>query len=76
MPRSAVQIAVLVWLALMFSRRTIALSRSTNRPFRLFTPTRADAPPAVLVSSAEEAAGVLRDLQTTSQPGLAGEAGL
>lgn len=64
-PRSAVLIAVLVWLALMLSGRMIALSRSTNRPFQLFTPTRADAPPAVLVSSAEEAAEVLRDLQMT-----------
>jgi len=64
-PRSAIMIAVLVWLALMFSGRMIALSRSTNRPFQLFTPIREDAPPAVLVASAEEAAEVLRDLQMT-----------
>lgn len=64
-PRSAIVLAVLVWLTLMFTGRMIALSRSTNRPFQLFTPIRADAPAAVLIATAEEAAEVLRDLQTT-----------
>ncbi|MEO1643079.1 MAG: polysaccharide biosynthesis protein [Pseudomonadota bacterium] len=64
-PRSAIVLAVLIWLALMFSGRMIALSRSTNRPFQLFTPIRADAPPVVLIASSAEAADVLRDLQMT-----------
>lgn len=64
-PRSAIVLAVLIWLALMFSGRMIALSRSTNKPFQLFTPIRADAPPAVLIASGAEAAQVLRDLQMT-----------
>ncbi|MEM1036616.1 MAG: nucleoside-diphosphate sugar epimerase/dehydratase [Pseudomonadota bacterium] len=63
-PRSALFLAVLFWLALMFSGRMIALSRSTNQPFQLFEPVRADAPAAVLIASQVEAAEVLRDLQT------------
>ncbi|MEM1086276.1 MAG: nucleoside-diphosphate sugar epimerase/dehydratase [Pseudomonadota bacterium] len=64
-PRSAILLAAAFWLGLMFSGRMIALSRSTNQPFQLFTPIRADAPAAVLIAGQTEAAGVLKDLQST-----------
>ncbi|MEM7457910.1 MAG: nucleoside-diphosphate sugar epimerase/dehydratase [Pseudomonadota bacterium] len=64
-PRLSLPIAVGIWVALLFLGRMIALSRSTRRPFQIFRGVRADAPPAVLVANASEAADVLRDLQAT-----------
>ncbi|MEO1553708.1 MAG: nucleoside-diphosphate sugar epimerase/dehydratase, partial [Pseudomonadota bacterium] len=64
-PRSSLPIAVAIWIALIFLGRMIALSRSTRRPFQIFRGVRADAPAAILVANASEAADVLRDLQST-----------
>lgn len=62
-PRSSLPVAVGIWLVLLFLGRMAALSRSTHRPFQIFRNIRADAPPAILVANATEAADVLRDLQ-------------
>jgi FlaA1/EpsC-like NDP-sugar epimerase len=64
-PRSSLAIALIIWLALIFLGRMVALFRSTRRPFQIFRGIRADAPPAILVANAMEAADVLRDLQTS-----------
>lgn len=64
-PRTSLPIALVIWVTLIFLGRMVALSRSTRRPFQIFRGIRADAPPAVLVANATEAADVLRDLQAT-----------
>jgi O-antigen biosynthesis protein WbqV len=64
-PRTSLPLALLGWVTLIFLGRMVALSRSTRRPFQIFRGIRADAPPAILVANATEAADVLRDLQTT-----------
>ncbi len=63
-PRSSFLIALGLWTVLIFAGRMFALSRSTKRPFQIFTTVRRDAPMAVLVSNAEQAADVLRDLRS------------
>jgi len=68
-PRTALPIALLVWLIVIFSGRMMALMRSTQRPFQIFSSIRADAPLAILVANSEKAAEVLRGL-----PGMAGGA--
>src|SRR6056297_1349857 len=65
-PRSSLAIALIIWLALIFLGRMVALFRSTRRPFQIFRGIRADAPPAILVANAIEAADVLRDLQASN----------
>ncbi|MEL7030912.1 MAG: nucleoside-diphosphate sugar epimerase/dehydratase [Pseudomonadota bacterium] len=64
-PRLSLPIAVGIWVTLIFLGRMVALSRSTRRPFQIFRSVREDAPPAILVANASEAADVLRDLQST-----------
>ena len=64
-PRSSLPIALIIWVTLVFLGRMVALSRSTRRPFQIFRGVRANAPPAILVANANEAADVLRDLQST-----------
>ncbi|MEL7039885.1 MAG: nucleoside-diphosphate sugar epimerase/dehydratase [Pseudomonadota bacterium] len=64
-PRSSLFIALLIWVGLLFLGRMVALSQSTRRPFQIFRGSREDAPPAILVANANEAAGVLRDLQAS-----------
>lgn len=64
-PRSSLPVAVGIWVSMIFLARMIALSRSTRRPFQIFRAIREDAPPAILVANASEAADVLRDLQST-----------
>lgn len=64
-PRSSLPLALIIWVTLVFLGRMAALSRSTRRPFQIFRGVRADAPPAILVANASEAADVLRDLQST-----------
>lgn len=64
-PRSSLPIALTIWVALLFIGRMVALSRSTRQPFQIFRSVRADAPQAILVANASEAADVLRDLQAT-----------
>ncbi|MEO0450642.1 MAG: nucleoside-diphosphate sugar epimerase/dehydratase [Pseudomonadota bacterium] len=64
-PRSSLALALLIWVTIIFVGRMVALSRSTRRPFQIFRGIRADAPPAILVANANEAADVLRDLQST-----------
>lgn len=63
-PRTSLLIALAIWVALIFAARMFALSRSTQRPFQIFTAVRRDAPIAVLVSSEAQAADVLRDLRS------------
>ncbi len=63
-PRSSLALALLIWVTIIFLGRMVALSRSTRRPFQIFRGIRADAPPAILVANANEAADVLRDLQS------------
>ena len=62
-PRSSLLFATGIWLFFLFLGRMIALSRSTHRPFQIFAPVRANAPPVVLVASGPEAAEVLRNFQ-------------
>ncbi|MEM1148781.1 MAG: nucleoside-diphosphate sugar epimerase/dehydratase [Pseudomonadota bacterium] len=64
-PRSSLFIALIIWVGLLFLGRMVALSQSTRRPFQIFRGSREDAPPAILVANANEAAGVLRDLQAS-----------
>lgn len=64
-PRSSFLIAIVIWLAMIFLVRMYALSRSTRQPFQIFTAVRQDAPLAILVANAAEAADVLRDLRAT-----------
>ncbi len=65
-PRSSLPIAVAIWLILLFAGRMAALARSTQRPFQIFDPARRDAPAAVLVASAQDAAEVLRSFGQSS----------
>ena len=64
-PRSSLPLALLIWVGIIFAGRMVALSRSTRRPFQIFRGIRDDAPIAILVANAIEAADVLRDLQAT-----------
>ena len=64
-PRLSLPIALVIWVTLIFLGRMVALARSTRRPFQIFRGVRADAPLAILVANASEAADVLRDLQST-----------
>ncbi|MEO0608007.1 MAG: polysaccharide biosynthesis protein, partial [Pseudomonadota bacterium] len=64
-PRSSLPAALLIWICLLFVGRMFALARSTRRPFQIFRGIRKDAPAAILVANASEAADVLRDLQAT-----------
>ena len=64
-PRSSLPLALLIWVGIIFFGRMVALSRSTRRPFQIFRGLRDDAPMAILVANAIEAADVLRDLQAT-----------
>ena len=64
-PRSSLPVALGIWVSIIFLARMVALSRSTRRPFQIFRSIREDAPPAILVANASEAADVLRDLQST-----------
>ncbi len=61
-PRSSLIISSALWLIVLFVGRMVALYRSTQRPFQLFQDKSNDAPAAVLVANAQEAAEVLRDL--------------
>lgn len=63
-PRTSLLIALAIWVMLLFAARMFALSRSTKQPFQIFTAVRQDAPIAVLVSSEDQAADVLRDLRS------------
>lgn len=64
-PRSSLPLALIIWVTLIFLGRMVALSRSTKQPFQIFRGVRADAPPAILIANAGEAADILRDLQST-----------
>jgi O-antigen biosynthesis protein WbqV len=64
-PRTGLVIAVLLWVGLLFAGRMFALSRSTKQPFQIFESARADAPPAILIADAAQAANVLKDLRAT-----------
>lgn len=63
-PRSSLALALVIWVTLILVGRMVALTRSTRRPFQMFTPVREDAPIAVLVSNVSHAADVLRDLRS------------
>lgn len=62
-PRSAILIADVIWLAMIFLARMIALGRSTRRPFQIFfSRVQPNAPIALLISKSIEAPAVLRSL--------------
>ena len=59
-PRSTLGMAVLLWLAIIFTGRMIALGRSTQRPFQIFFGrARPDAPMVLLIAQSEEAARIV-----------------
>ena len=62
-PRSSLFVALPLWLGAIFLGRMIALSRSTRRPFQIFSNLREDAPGVLIVGDGESAAQVLRDLR-------------
>lgn len=62
-PRTALLLALIIWVTLIFAGRMFALSRSTRQPFQIFEAARADAPPAILVASASKAADILREMR-------------
>ena len=67
-PRSAIIIADILWLSLLFLGRMVALARSTNRPFQIFfSNARADAPIAVLIAKATEAPAILRKVNENDE---------
>ena len=58
-PRSAIATAVIVWLAVIFAGRMVALARSTQRPLQIFfARARPDAPMVLLIAQPEEAARI------------------
>jgi len=58
-PRTAIVIAVVIWLAIIFSGRMVALWRSTQRPLQIFfSRARPDAPMVLLIAQSEEAARI------------------
>ena len=61
-PRSSLAIACIIWVVLLFSGRMVALSRSTNQPFQIFSArVRSEAPITLLVADSASAADVLRE---------------
>lgn len=59
-PRSAIATAVIVWLAVIFAGRMVALARSTQRPLQIFfARARPDAPMVLLIAQPEEAARIV-----------------
>lgn len=62
-PRTGLVIAIVIWVAIIFAGRMFALSRSTRQPFQIFERARPDAPPAILIADAAQAANVLKDLR-------------
>ena len=62
-PRSTYVLAPLMWVTFLFLGRMIALSRSTQQPFQIFSNFREDAPQVLIVGDIESAVRVLRDLR-------------
>jgi FlaA1/EpsC-like NDP-sugar epimerase len=65
-PRTAILIVIPIWLAALFAGRMIALSRSTERPLRLFRQIDEDAPRVLLVGYSNDVAAALRNDETAS----------
>ncbi len=63
-PRTAILIVIPIWLAALFAGRMIALSRSTERPLRLFRQIDEDAPRVLLVGYSNDVAAALRNDET------------
>lgn len=62
-PRSAILIADIIWLCLLFLGRMVALARSTRQPLQIFfSRVRQDAPLTVLIAKSSEAPAILRRL--------------
>jgi FlaA1/EpsC-like NDP-sugar epimerase len=64
LPRTAILIVIPLWLGALFAGRMIALSRSTERPLRLFRTIEEDAPRVLLVGFANDVAAALRNGKT------------
>ena len=62
-PRSTYVLAPVLWVALLFLGRMIALSRSTQQPFQIFSNFREDAPQVLIVGDIVSAVQVLRELR-------------
>lgn len=65
-PRTATLIVIPIWLAGLFAGRMIALSRSTERPLRLFRQIDPDAPQVLLVGLRDDVAATLRSTSTAN----------
>ena len=63
LPRSALILAVVLWIALLFGGRAIALARSTQRPLQFFQKVPKDATKALLVGDTVAAASVISKLR-------------
>jgi O-antigen biosynthesis protein WbqV len=60
LPRSAIILADLGWLAIIFTGRMVALGRSTQRPLQIFfSKVRPNAPMVLLIAKSEEAARII-----------------
>lgn len=62
-PRSTLIVAPILWVLTLFVGRMIALSRSTQAPFQIFSNVRKDAQAVLMVGDAEGAAQVLREFR-------------
>ncbi len=62
-PRSTYVLAPFLWVSFLFLGRMIALSRSTQQPFQIFSNFREDAPQVLIIGDIENAVKVLRDLR-------------
>ncbi|MEO0466098.1 MAG: SDR family NAD(P)-dependent oxidoreductase [Pseudomonadota bacterium] len=63
LPRSALVVAVAVWVAMLFIGRAVALARSTQRPLQFFQPLPKDATKALLIGDTVAAASVISKLR-------------
>lgn len=63
LPRSAVVLALILWVLALFAGRMFALSRTTRHPFQVFQKVHKDAPKAVLLGDSETAAEVISNLR-------------
>ncbi|WP_084420637.1 polysaccharide biosynthesis protein [Henriciella litoralis] len=62
-PRSSLLLADILWMAIIFAGRMVALGRSTRRPLQIFfSRTRPDAPMSLLIAKATEAPLILKTL--------------
>lgn len=59
--------ALLIWTVALFSGRMVALSRSTHKPFQIFSPVAKNAQPILLVGDVASCIAVMRRLQAPTE---------